>query len=233
MYQARRRHGLCVLDYIVTSNHIHRLVKDRGEGEIAASMRLIAGRTAQACNRRKGRKGAFWEARYHATAVETGQHRARCLVCIDLHMVRAGVVAHPSAWKTAGCHGIQSPPERYRIIDRRVLASAREMRSAENLAGRHAEWVENALHQARSERNLRWSRAIAVGSEAFVRRVHAQLGIRGWIDPFGLKMTARMLPMSRRLTRPLLGANGKPETAVMGLRENKSPSIFGCCWSDP
>lgn len=50
LYVARQRHGLCVLDYAVTSNHIHLVVRDQGRGEIARSMQLIAGRTAQAYN---------------------------------------------------------------------------------------------------------------------------------------------------------------------------------------
>lgn len=33
-------------------------------------MQLIAGRTAQEYNQRKNRQGAFWEERYHATAIE-------------------------------------------------------------------------------------------------------------------------------------------------------------------
>ena len=35
LFEAKKRYGLCVLNYIVTSNHIHLLVKDRGKGEIA------------------------------------------------------------------------------------------------------------------------------------------------------------------------------------------------------
>lgn len=80
----------------MTSNHIHLLVRDRGHGEIASSMQLVAGRTAQAYNLRKRRSGAFWEDRYHATAVDTGEHLARCVVYIDLNMVRAGAVDHPA-----------------------------------------------------------------------------------------------------------------------------------------
>jgi len=85
--------GLCVLNYTATSNHSHLLAWDQGQGEIASSMQLIAGRTGQDYNRRKARRGAFWEDRYHATAVESGEHLARCLVYIDLNMVRAGVVS--------------------------------------------------------------------------------------------------------------------------------------------
>lgn len=45
---------------------------------------FIAGRCAQEYNARKKRNGAYWEDRYHATAVETGEHLLRCLVYIDL-----------------------------------------------------------------------------------------------------------------------------------------------------
>jgi hypothetical protein len=58
-FEAKKRFGLCVLDYAVTSNHIHLLVKDTGPSVIAQSMQLIAGRTAQEYNQRKGKQGAF------------------------------------------------------------------------------------------------------------------------------------------------------------------------------
>lgn len=31
LYEASRRHGLCVLNYIVTRNHVHLVVRDRGK----------------------------------------------------------------------------------------------------------------------------------------------------------------------------------------------------------
>jgi Transposase IS200 like len=80
---------------MVTSNHIHLLVRDTGSTVIAQSMQLVAGCTAQEYNRCKERQGAFWEDRYHATAIEIEEHRHRCLVYIDLNMARAGVVSHP------------------------------------------------------------------------------------------------------------------------------------------
>jgi hypothetical protein len=46
VFEAKKRFGLCVLDYMVTSNHVHLLVKDTGSNVIAESMQLIAGRTA-------------------------------------------------------------------------------------------------------------------------------------------------------------------------------------------
>ena len=102
LHDARKRFGLSILNYVVTSNHIHLLVCDGDRGEIAQSMQLVAGCTAQQFNNRKSRKGAFWEGRYSATAVQTDSHLARCMVYIDLNMVRAGVVTHPSQWLHGG-----------------------------------------------------------------------------------------------------------------------------------
>ena len=81
------------------------------------SIQLLAGRTGQEFNQRKNRKGAFWEDRYHATAVETSKHLIQCLVYIDLNMVRAGVVRHPSEWLFLGYNEIQAPRSRYGLIN--------------------------------------------------------------------------------------------------------------------
>ncbi len=85
------------------------------------SLQLIAGRTAQEINQRKKRTGAFWEDRYHATAVDTNHHLISCLTYMDLNMVPAGAVVHPSQWASGGYAEIQEARERYSIIDRRAL----------------------------------------------------------------------------------------------------------------
>jgi putative transposase len=119
LFEAKKRFGLSVLDYIVTCNHVHLLTPK----VIANSMQLIAGRSGQEYNQRKGRHGAFWEDRYHATAIEANEHLQRCLVYIDLNMVRARVVRHPHDWTHSGYREIQNPPKRYGIIDLRELSS--------------------------------------------------------------------------------------------------------------
>jgi putative transposase len=178
LFQARKRFGLCVLNYVVTSNHIHLLVRDQGRGEIARSMQLVAGRMGQEYNRRKGRKGAFWEDRYHATAVDTEDYLARCLVYIDLNMVRAGVVAHPKEWCHGGYREIQLPPQRYAITDRSALLDLLLIPSLSELQRLRAHWVEEALRADRSRREPWWTESLAAGSKAFVEGVRTQLGVR-------------------------------------------------------
>ena len=176
LYEARKRFGLCVLNYAVTSNHVHLLVKDTQEGVIARSMQLVAGRTAQDYNRRKSRLGAFWEDRYHATAIEAGAHLHRCLVYIDLNMVRAGAVRHPSEWKHGGYGEIQNPPERYRLIDLSALSSLCGFGNVEEFQLGHRQWVEVALRAGATARDDRWSESIAVGGERFIEQVKIELG---------------------------------------------------------
>ncbi|MCK4837820.1 MAG: transposase [Desulfobulbaceae bacterium] len=125
LFEAKRRYGLTILNYTVTSNHIHLLIQDGKERDvIPRSIKLVAGRIGQEFNLRKKRKGAFWEDRYHATAVETDQHLLRCLVYIDLNMVRAGVVSHPSEWAFGGYkEQIRNPRERAKYSWKRRSAS--------------------------------------------------------------------------------------------------------------
>ena len=54
LFEAKKRYGLRVLNYTVTSNHIHLIVKDNGDREtIPKPIQLIAGRTGQEYNPQK------------------------------------------------------------------------------------------------------------------------------------------------------------------------------------
>jgi len=177
LYQARKRYGLCVLNYTVTSNHVHLLIKDTGHGEIPRSMQLISGRVAQQFNRRKSRKGAYWEDRYHATAVQADEHLARCMVYIDLNMVRAGVVYHPSDWTHAGYNEIQSLPKRYRCIDVSSLTALLGFADVDCLREGLRGWVDQALATGHLARNPVWSESIAVGQQQYLDTIKRKLKI--------------------------------------------------------
>jgi len=177
--EAKLCHDLVVFNWIVTSNHIHLLVLDEaGQEAIPKSMQLIAGRTAQDYNQRKRRKGAFWEDRYHATAIEAETHLLRCLVYIDLNMVRAGVVDHPSEWPFSGYHEIQSPQRGGGIVAYQKLAEKAGFQSYDTFKLAHEAWVNEELANGGSSRQSEWSESIAVGSETFTFWIKEKLGIR-------------------------------------------------------
>jgi putative transposase len=180
LYQAKKRYrGLSVLNYMVTSNHIHLLVSDtEGRHVIPDSIKLVAGRTAQEYNIRKNRKGAFWEDRYHATAVDSNRYLRQCITYIDLNMVRAGVVAHPSEWEFCGYNEIQNPRQRKGIIDFEPLMDLLGFDSHADLKEAHYKWVNSRLQDDIPEKEEQWTKSIAVGSKSFIEKIKELLGFR-------------------------------------------------------
>jgi putative transposase len=179
LYQAKKRYGLTILNYMVTSNHIHLLVLDDGDRDVIAhSMQLVAGRTGQEFNRRKNRKGAYWEDRYHATAVERGDHLARCMAYIDTNMVRAGVVSHPAMWPFCGFNEIQERRKKKVLIDYKRLQEIFGIGTYDQLRESHKGWIEEYLEERENGRQDEWTRSIAVGSKLFVENMKALLGFK-------------------------------------------------------
>jgi putative transposase len=177
LFEAKRRYGLVVLNYVVTSNHIHLIVKDDNDQKIIPqAVGLIAGRTAQEYNRRKRRKGSFWEDRYHATAIESGEHLLRCLVYIDLNMVRAGVVDHPSQWPHGGYTEIQTPRRKNIIIAHDRLRALAGFGDYASFVSAHRKWVHAALKEVDAKRESRWTQSVAVGGEFFIEYIKNTMG---------------------------------------------------------
>ena len=198
LFEAKKRYGLIILNYVVTSNHIHMLVYDNHAQEtIPKSMQLIAGRVGQEFNQRKSRSGSFWEDRYHATIIEDGDHLIRCIVYIDMNMVRAEVVDHPEQWRHGGYNEIQFPRRKYVLIDYNILSRLAGFDDFQRFQNEHRQWIAAALEQERaSSRDTKWTQSIAVGCESFVAEVRRKLGamsvgrrVRPSKDGFELKET--------------------------------------------
>lgn len=178
LFEAKKRFKIVVLNYIVTSNHIHLLVKDDStQKKIPLFMQLLQSRTAQEYNRRKNRKGAFWEDRYHATAVETGDHLIQCMTYINLNMVRAGAVTDPIEWKASGYFEIQNPRIRKQLIDYLYLSKLLNV-DLNELKSHQNEMVREAMEIRKLERESKWTEAIAVGSKDYVECIRKQLNIK-------------------------------------------------------
>lgn len=178
LFQTRKRYGLSVLNFVLTSNHVHLLVYDGGQKNvIESSMQLVAGRMGQEYNARKGRKGAFWEDRYHATAIQSGRHLRNCFTYIDLNMVRAGRVSHPKDWLSCGYNEIQRPRERYRILDFERIQELLGLDDDQDLA----EWQRTAVSTRMVKplalvRQPCWTEALAIGDPSYLKEVADRLG---------------------------------------------------------
>ena len=143
---------------------------------IPRSIQLVAGRTGQEYNQRKTRKGAFWEDRYHATAIEGGEHLFRCIVYIDLNMVRADVVDHPSQWLFCGYNEIQNPRRKNVLINYDTLRQLVGVETYDQVKQHHKGWLDEYLGVGNNHRDEKWTKSIAVGSKGFVESVQSLLG---------------------------------------------------------
>jgi len=173
LWYAVRRFNVSILNYCITSNHTHMLLRVRRPIGISAFMRHVEGEFASYYNRRKNRRGAFWSERYHATIIEDGSYFWNCMHYIDLNMVRAGVVDHPLKWQWCGYQEIAGVRKRYRILDIAELLRLGGDDDPENLATRYRTDLEQVLKEGRGRREAHWSESIAVGSKAFVQGIAA------------------------------------------------------------
>jgi putative transposase len=220
LFEAKKRYDLEVLNFTITSNHIHLLAYGGADREtIPRSMQLVAGRTAQEYNRRTLRKGAFWEDRDHATAIDTDDHLVRCLVYIDLNMVRAGVVRHPSEWSHGGYNEILNPPARYRLLARdrlKDLLAIEEKRLGVEYSG----WIEEAM-KAETSRQPEWSESVAVGGKKYVEKIKEELGFRA----VGRKVQDRVQAGMSILREP-----DSPYGADSGIKKGHLSDENGLFW---
>ncbi|MBN1271621.1 MAG: transposase [Candidatus Aminicenantes bacterium] len=178
LYRAKQQFHISILDYMVTSNHIHLLaLSDGKENEIAKTMHLVSGRTAWEFNHNRNRKGAFWEDRYHATAVETDNHLIRCMIYIDMNMVRAGVIKHPEEWPHCGYQELIGNKQRYSLINKERLMRMLQLKY-DNFKEIYNEWIDEYLERKNFNRESCWTESIAVGNKIFVERIKKKLGVK-------------------------------------------------------
>lgn len=64
---------------------------------------------------------------------------------IDLNMVRAGAVNHPSEWEAGGYNEIQNPRRKCALIAYDRLRSLLGFSTYEDLVAAHGQWVEELL----------------------------------------------------------------------------------------
>jgi len=176
-----REFRISLLTFCVTSNHTHLLLRAKEPESVSALMQKLEGEFAEYYNIRKQRSGAFWGGRYHCTMVDDGQHLWNCMKYIDLNMVRAGVVAHPQAWRWCGFGEVTGQRQRYRMLDMAEVLRMHGGCTTERFADNYRASIEATLASGPTarradglERDPMWTESIAVGEESFVRRIEEQ-----------------------------------------------------------
>jgi hypothetical protein len=144
-------------------------------------MKDIQGQFAQSYNRRKERKGAFWSDRFHATMIDSGEYLWQCMRYIDLNMVRAGVVLHPSDWAWCGYQEISCVRKRYKTVNMDELCRRTNQPDGRSVTSWYTEWVSDTAAAA-SQRDAQWTESIAVGRKSFVESIGEKMTSRSRLE---------------------------------------------------
>ncbi len=179
--EASRRYPIAVLNYMVTSNHVHLLLWSEGPCHVAAAMQYVSGAAAQDYNRRLGREGAFWRGRYRPTLIEDGHHLTRCFFYVELNMVRAGAVRHPSEWYGGAFCEHSGARKRYRIIERARLLNCLECADDAGFADWYVHTLDEECQTRYHVREPLWTDAAAVGSRRWLEGIAGRLP-EGWYE---------------------------------------------------
>ncbi|MBE7503928.1 MAG: transposase [Verrucomicrobiales bacterium] len=193
LYETKPRHGLYVLAYCITHNHVHLLTRIQSEVSLCTWMQRAEGQWAQQYNRRKQRTGAFWEGRYHCTLIGDPLHTQRCMTYIELNMVRAGVVAHPVEWRWCSYQEWLGQRQRYRLLD---LEPALEHLGSPDLAAfrqHYEQRVQERIGRDAMAREPWWTESVAVGDETFVRQVELAVRWRQGFDRYAVSSDTNCL----------------------------------------
>jgi putative transposase len=146
--------------------------------------------------------------------IESGEHLWRCLVYMDLNMVRAGVVDHPRDWPWSGHAELMGIRKRYRMLDLPRLLRHLGAASPESFRVNHGCAIDEALGRRELNRAPIWTESLAVGSEEFATRVGARIRNRMNVEIEATAMDpsvwiARETPAAYRLfPAPKIDSNG-------------------------
>ena len=90
--------------YCLMPNHVHVLV-DATQPDLSGGVQYLHGTYALAFNRRHGRRGHLFGARFASWVVETERHLVNACRYVYLNPVRAGLCARPQDWPWSGIRG--------------------------------------------------------------------------------------------------------------------------------
>lgn len=168
------RYKVSILGYCITCNHIHLILVSKLLDAISKFMQLVQGSMAQQYNRRKGRKGAYWEDRYHCTIVDSGRYLWNCLLYVDLNMVRAGVINKPEDWGWCGFNEFMGKRKRYRLLDLTELLDNLGYADIAEAREQYREEIELLISGGDVRRNPIWTESLAVGRKDFVHSLESR-----------------------------------------------------------
>lgn len=89
-------HGVAIHAWVLMPNHFHLLVTPESPGSLTGMMQALGRDYVRHFNRRHHRTGTLWAGRFRSALVDADEYLLPCMVFLDLHPVRSGLVESPA-----------------------------------------------------------------------------------------------------------------------------------------
>ena len=167
--EACLENGIVILAYCILANHLH-LLSETGQEVEKLSKMMHDLETKVACyyNRCKGRRGHFWQDRFHSTTIASQGHFRNVVSYIDANPLNHKDGVDPINWRYCSYHELQVDSENISLIDRARLIKAMKMVNIRQFT----EWQRQMMEKRKG------TEAIAKAQEAPRFRRHYAVGTR-------------------------------------------------------
>jgi putative transposase len=197
------RYRLLCHSYCLMDNHYH-LLLETPKANLSLAMRQLNGLYAQRFNRRNGRCGHVFQARFRAIVVQKESHLLRAARYIVRNPVRARLSTRPGQWSWSSYNAMAgaAPAAVFLCTDELLAAFAPTRRAAQ---ARYREFVaeridDDLMEEVRGER---------LGDEAFLRVRYAD-------DERLAEVPRAQLEPLRRPLAEIFAAEPRPVAAAYG-----------------
>lgn len=182
------KHAVQIHAYVLMHDHVHLLLTPGSPQAISLLLQDIGRRYVRQFNNRHQRRGGLWEGRFRSTILQPEPYLLPCMVHLDLHPVRSGLVerAQDYAWSSHG-HYIGLRQERW--ITPHPLV-----------------W---ALGNTPFAREAAYTALVHSGIASTMQRALSDAALRGWALGDAAFLAGLQTHTTRRLQR---AAVGRPNT---------------------
>jgi putative transposase len=172
--EASSRYGCALHAYVLMPNHVHLLVTPEAPGAVGAMMQSVGARYVRLFNDTYQRTGTLWEGRYKSCLVDSENYLFACHRYIELNPVRAGIVDEPLRfrWSSHAHYRIGAPNN---LITPHPMFDAMGRDAFADLCTQPL--PDETVKRIRISTQKGW----ALGSDAFLDRVKAALGVRAML----------------------------------------------------
>lgn len=95
--------GIDIHAYVVLDDQFRLVLTPRTPDALSKLIQGVGRRYVALFNRRHGRAGALWATRFKATVLDPARYLLTCMVDVETHPVRAGLVGQAAAYRWSSC----------------------------------------------------------------------------------------------------------------------------------